>query len=173
VPVGKTIAMLAEEGDDISDVEVPAEENKSPAPPKESSDKSASSSTSKEPPPPPRESKETKSDEKSSASKHAPHTSKPMMPSVMRLLTESNVSDKDAESIKGTGVRGMLTKGDVLVFLGKAKGPTGTFKADNRGVSALGGPPSSGKGGDQAKKSAVSSIESMHNIGADIFSASL
>lgn len=156
--------MLAEEGDDISNVEVPAEEEKSPAPPAKSSEKPASSSSSptsaKESSPPPKESKETKetkSDEKAPASKHAPHTSKPMMPSVMRLLTESNVSDKDAESIKGTGVRGMLTKGDVLVFLGKAKGPTGTFTADNRGVSALGAPPSSGKGGDQAKKSTVSS----------------
>jgi hypothetical protein len=30
--------------------------------------------------------------------------------------------------IKGTGVRGMLTKGDVLAFLGKASGPMGTYK---------------------------------------------
>jgi len=28
----------------------------------------------------------------------------------------------------GTGVRGMLTKGDVLAYLGKASGPNGTFK---------------------------------------------
>lgn len=32
------------------------------------------------------------------------------------------------EDIKGTGVRGMLTKGDVLAYLGKASSPTGTFK---------------------------------------------
>lgn len=35
---------------------------------------------------------------------------------------------QDPEKIEGTGVRGMLTKGDVLTFLGKASSPTGTFK---------------------------------------------
>lgn len=75
----------------------------------------------------------------------------------MRLLADFNVSTKDVESIKGTGMRGMLTKGDVLMFLGKATSPTGTFKEDKRGISALGGPPaaaaSSGKGSEGAKKS--------------------
>jgi len=42
------------------------------------------------------------------------------------LLHEHRV--EDPEKIKGTGVRGMLTKGDVLAFLGKASSPTGTFK---------------------------------------------
>jgi len=42
------------------------------------------------------------------------------------LLHEHGV--QDPEKIKGTGVRGMLTKGDVLAFLGKASSPTGTFK---------------------------------------------
>lgn len=46
----------------------------------------------------------------------------------MRLLTEHHVSAKDAKKIKGTGVRGMLTKGDVLAHLGLASTPTGTFK---------------------------------------------
>lgn len=32
------------------------------------------------------------------------------------------------DDIKGTGIRGMLTKGDVLAYLGKASSPTGTFK---------------------------------------------
>jgi hypothetical protein len=42
------------------------------------------------------------------------------------LLHEYSV--QDPEKIKGTGIRGMLTKGDVLTFLGKASSPTGTFK---------------------------------------------
>jgi len=45
---------------------------------------------------------------------------------VHRLLLEHNVTN--ADKIKGTGVRGMITKGDVLTFLGKASGPLGTFK---------------------------------------------
>ncbi|KAH8991121.1 single hybrid motif-containing protein [Lactarius hatsudake] len=48
--------------------------------------------------------------------------SRPLFPSVSRLLQEYGV--QDPEKIKGTGVRGMLTKGDVLAFLGKASSPT-------------------------------------------------
>lgn len=43
-----------------------------------------------------------------------------------RLLQEYGVNNP--EEIKGTGIRGMLTKGDVLAFLGKASSPTGTFQ---------------------------------------------
>lgn len=168
MPVGKTIAMLAEEGDDISNVEVPAEEEKpsSSSQESQSSDKSASpssssslSSTSKSEKSPSQATSAAppKDSESGTSAVHVPHTSKPLMPSVMRLLSDFNVSNKDAESIKGTGVRGMLTKGDVLVYLGKAKTPTGTFKADNFGVSALGGPPSSSPKGDgKAKRCEVS-----------------
>lgn len=57
---------------------------------------------------------------------HRVSHSRPLFPSVARLLHEHSV--QDPEKIKGTGVRGMLTKGDVLAFLGKASSPTGTFK---------------------------------------------
>lgn len=57
---------------------------------------------------------------------HRVSHSRPLFPSVARLLHEHNV--QDPEKIKGTGIRGMLTKGDVLAFLGKASSPTGTFK---------------------------------------------
>jgi len=56
---------------------------------------------------------------------HISH-SRPLFPSVARLLQEYGVNNP--EEIKGTGIRGMLTKGDVLAFLGKASSPTGTFK---------------------------------------------
>lgn len=56
----------------------------------------------------------------------APEHSRPLFPSVYRLLLEHNITETNA--IKGTGVRGMLTKGDVLAFLGKASNPLGTFK---------------------------------------------
>jgi hypothetical protein len=52
--------------------------------------------------------------------------SRPLFPSVHRLLLEHTVTN--LEKIKGTGVRGMLTKGDILTFLGKASNPLGTFK---------------------------------------------
>jgi hypothetical protein len=55
---------------------------------------------------------------------------RPFFPSVHRLLLQHNVSNPEA--IKGTGVRGMLTRGDVLAYLGKASSPTGTFKGPKK-----------------------------------------
>ena len=117
VPVGRIIALLAEEGDDISNLQLPAEEAK-PEPTKQ---------------PPPSESETPKSESApipststpSRSPKHFEH-SRPLFPSVLRLLNEHNVGSLD--KIKGTGVRGMLTKGDILARLGLASGPTGTFK---------------------------------------------
>jgi pyruvate/2-oxoglutarate dehydrogenase complex dihydrolipoamide acyltransferase (E2) component len=124
VPVGKTIALLAEEGDDISNLEAPKEEA---APPEEAAAPTPSSST------PPSSSSEgpfnPESHPPQSAEAHGhgpPQHSRPLFPSVHRLLAENNITN--ADKIKGTGVRGMLTKGDVLAFLGKASGPLGTFK---------------------------------------------
>ena len=64
---------------------------------------------------------------------HHPTHSKHLLPSVIRLLIEGNVAD--AEAIPATGVRGMLTKGDVLAYLGRASSPMGTFKEAKKEVS--------------------------------------
>ena len=116
--VGIVIALLAQEGDDISNLQPPKEEAPKeisvtsqtiPVAPKDgTSDLSPSSPTPTQ-----------------LAVPHAMH-SRPLFPSVYRLFKEHNVAKPDA--IKGTGVRGMLTKGDVLAYLGKASSPTGTFK---------------------------------------------
>jgi hypothetical protein len=45
---------------------------------------------------------------------------------VYRLLVENAIANPDI--IKGTGVRGMLTKGDILAYLGRASCPVGTYK---------------------------------------------
>ncbi|KAG1832832.1 pyruvate dehydrogenase X component [Suillus variegatus] len=87
VQVGKVIALLAEEGDDISNLEAPKEEQLHPH----------------------LRHRHLHSPTTSKASHHPKH-SKHLLPSVIRLLIEGNVAD--AEAIPGTGVRGMLTKGD-------------------------------------------------------------
>ncbi|KAJ6606384.1 pyruvate dehydrogenase X component, partial [Mycena vulgaris] len=122
IVVGKVIALLAEEGDDISNLQPPQEDS---SPRRQQQPESSASSS---PPPPAQESKPPPSPP---ASQHAhssapPSHSRPLFPSVHRLLLEHGIS-KPSE-IKGTGVRGMLTKGDVLAFLGKASGPMGTYK---------------------------------------------
>lgn len=114
--MGKVIALLAEKGDDISNLKAP--EEKSPPPKQE-----ISSST---PPPPAPKLESSSSAPTPSHSSTPPKHSRPLFPSVYRLIQEFNIVKP--QDIKGTGVRGMLTKGDVLAYLGMASGPTGTFK---------------------------------------------
>ncbi|KDQ33962.1 hypothetical protein PLEOSDRAFT_1080979 [Pleurotus ostreatus PC15] len=113
VPVGKVIALLAEEGDDISNLEAPKDE--AALSPPSSAPESASPSLSSAP---------------SSSHHDGGHVSisGPLFPSVQRLLWEHAASIPDASQITGTGVRGMLTKGDVLAFLGLASHPLGSAK---------------------------------------------
>ena len=109
IPVGKVIALLAEEGDDLSKLVAPKEETTCAA-----------------------ETEESHTPEPTQPIQPSPshdiliQHSKPLFPSVFRLLVENGIENTD--KIKGTGVRGMLTKGDVLAFLGKASSPTGTYK---------------------------------------------
>ncbi|KAJ7581512.1 pyruvate dehydrogenase X component [Mycena floridula] len=127
VQVGKVIALLAEEGDDISNLEAPKEKEA----PKVA-----------EPPQPTPESPKASDSEPTPKPAHSgslPSHSRPFFPSVHRLLLEHGVSD--AESIKGSGVRGMLTKGDVLAFLGMASSPFGTFKESPSHLQAAGKAP--------------------------------
>jgi len=120
VSVGKIIALLAEEGDDISNLEAPKEEKPAPqktaAPPPTPLPQPTQSSS----PPPSSEPKPTQT--------HTHAHAKPLFPSVHRLLLEHASSIPSVADIKGTGMRGMLTKGDVLAFLGKASGPLGSYE---------------------------------------------
>ncbi|KAG8697770.1 hypothetical protein FRC09_007649 [Ceratobasidium sp. 395] len=154
VSVGTLIAMLAEEGDDISNLQPPPESETKPAAKKEESTSSASSSsssgsTSSAPSPP---------QPQQSGSTHHDFPKGPIFPSVMRLLAENNVSAKDAKKIKGTGIRGMLTKGDVLAHLGLASTPTGTFKI----TTPKDTPAAAGKG---AKSEAAKKVEPLDAAG--------
>ncbi|KZV99175.1 single hybrid motif-containing protein [Exidia glandulosa HHB12029] len=121
VQVGQLIAVFAEEGDDLASLEIPKDDEPASA---TASKPSPGQSTPSEPAP------QKQQEALSSKSKHHEpiESSKPLFPSVLRLLQEHGLSGKDAESIKGTGVRGMLTKGDVLAHLKLASSPTGTYK---------------------------------------------
>lgn len=120
LPIGKLIALLAEEGDDLSNIEIP-EETAAPSAPQSEPAQSPSPSPSV----------------RNGPTEHV-YPDGPVFPSVLRLLNELHVSD--FKKIKGTGVRGMITKGDVLAFLGKASTPTGTFKHVSTKVTDLAGP---------------------------------
>ncbi|KAF8710663.1 e3 binding domain, partial [Rhizoctonia solani] len=128
VSVGTLIALLAEEGDDISNIQAPAESesesSSSKSPKKEEQSTSASSAGTA----PTSRSSPSAPESAAPSSTHHDFPKGPLFPSVMRLLAQHHVSSKDAKKIKGTGVRGMLTKGDILAHLGLASTPTGTFK---------------------------------------------
>ncbi|KAA1477108.1 single hybrid motif-containing protein [Dentipellis sp. KUC8613] len=126
IPVGKVIALLAEQGDDISHLEAPKEEAAPPKP------------AASEPAPPPKSAPPPAPAAPSAPAESRPHKeiehSRPLFPSVLRLLQENDIPD--LSKIQGTGVRGMLTKGDVLAYLGKASSPTGTYKEEQNPVDA-------------------------------------
>ncbi|KAH7340585.1 single hybrid motif-containing protein [Rhizoctonia solani] len=126
VSVGTLIALLAEEGDDISNLQPPAESESEPSKSPKKEEQSTSASSAGTAP-----TSGTSPSAPESAAPSSPHhdfPKGPLFPSVMRLLAQHHVSSKDAKKIKGTGVRGMLTKGDILAHLGLASTPTGTFK---------------------------------------------
>ncbi|KAF9335894.1 MGC86218 protein-like protein [Linnemannia elongata] len=107
VAVNETIALLAEEGDDLSKVEVP---KSSGAP------KAAAAAPAKE------EKKETPAPKQET--QHAQQTastpsSKLISPAVAHLLLQNHISD--VTQIPSTGPKGRVLKGDVLAFLGKIK----------------------------------------------------
>ncbi|QRW00491.1 pyruvate dehydrogenase protein X component [Ceratobasidium sp. AG-Ba] len=155
VSVGTLIALLAEEGDDISNLQPPPEsEAKAASQSKKeqsSSGYGSSGTTASSAPSPPQP--------QHSGSAHHAFPKGPIFPSVMRLLAEHNIPVKDAKKIKGTGVRGMLTKGDVLAHLGLASTPTGTYKATTPKET------STSYGGSGAKAGAAKKVEPLDAAG--------
>lgn len=116
IPVGKPIAVLAEEGDDIGSIDVDAllaakggagagsGASAAPEAPKEEPAPQQSSAPASEAPEP-----------VSEPVSHGNHGTEPL-PAALRLLHENHI---DASSIKGSGPFGRITKGDVLAYLGK------------------------------------------------------
>ena len=159
IEVGRTIALLAEEGDDISNLEAPAESSapskkpdSSASGPSPSSTAAITGSTSPSSSSQSAQSQEkqankadTASPKSSSHVSSSPSTASPptgngsesekghgpthpqgILPSVLRLLTEAGITD--TSGIKATGKSGRLTKGDILVHLGRIADPSGSAK---------------------------------------------
>ena len=118
---------MVEEGDDISKLEIPRETA--------SKQDVGEAKASPEHPPAPAPTAQTPSIPAVGESHQHIEHSRPLFPSVLRLLQENNILN--ADKIKGTGVRGMLTKGDVLAFLGKASSPTGTYKEPKKSLDTV------------------------------------
>ncbi|WFC99573.1 dihydrolipoyllysine-residue acetyltransferase [Malassezia yamatoensis] len=147
ISVNKLIAYLAEESDDLASLELPKEQE-SPSATTSQSDSTESQSTESN--------SETQNDSSSTntPSKHVSfkHT---QLPSVMRLAQQNGIHNLE-DSVKGTGLHGLITKGDLLAHLGKVKSPFGTASGKRTKLTDMGLPP-----GDSAatpKKSPLTAL---------------
>ncbi|KAI0184688.1 hypothetical protein EV127DRAFT_464280 [Xylaria flabelliformis] len=112
VQVGARIGVIAEPGDDISQLEIPADEKpareaKKETPAEEEEPKQATSSEQTGAQRQPR-----KSGEK------APPQKYPLYPSVAHLIKENGLDESAISEMTPTGPAGRLLKGDVLAYLG-------------------------------------------------------
>jgi len=133
VQVGSRIAVLAEEGDDISQLELPADE--SPKQQQQQVEKQSASEQGQRP---------VESDNKPAASRTEstqagasesqssptrpsgkPQKQKyPLLPSVAHLMKEHGIDESKVGEMTPTGPNGRLLKGDVLAYMGSIKAET-------------------------------------------------
>ncbi|RSH82283.1 hypothetical protein EHS25_005993 [Saitozyma podzolica] len=156
IPVGQIIAVLAEEGDDLSSIEIPKDD----APPA----KAQAGEQSKPSEKPAQEGKKEPASATPAAQPKKEHGhkeikhSKAIFPSVYRLLQESDLSTSQISKLKGTGKDGMLTKGDVLVALGKLKNPFGSAEKLNTDILGPSGKRASESAATTPSKSAEKEV---------------
>ena len=118
VQVGTRIAVIADEGDDISSLEMPPEDVK-----KAEEEEAESKQESKSAPRPeqtltPTDSRPPHLSPASSPSGPSQNMKYPLYPSVTALIHENHLSDSDVAKIPATGPQNRLLKGDVLAYLG-------------------------------------------------------
>ncbi|CAJ2509833.1 Uu.00g057330.m01.CDS01 [Anthostomella pinea] len=113
IQVGTRIGVLAEPGDNLSELEIPADE------------KPAQTDTKKDEPAQKEEAKETAPEKQASGQKQpeksgekAPPQKYPLYPSVEHLVKEHKLDESSISEMTPTGPGGRLLKGDVLAYLG-------------------------------------------------------
>ncbi|KAB8297217.1 hypothetical protein EYC80_002588 [Monilinia laxa] len=123
IKVGTRIGVLAESGDDLSSLEIPAEENAAPPSPKEENSKpdpAKSSQSQAEAPPTSNQSTETATPATpaNKSSGKAKKQTYPLLPSVEHLIHERGLDASDIDKMIPSGPNNRLLKGDVLAYLG-------------------------------------------------------
>lgn len=121
VPVGSRIAVIAEEGDDISSLEIPPDsEAKKPEAGKEAA-KPTETTRSPNPETQPDSPAPATAQESTQAKAKAAKQTRPLLPSVSHLLKENGLDESAVADMTPTGPNNRLLKGDVLAYLGKVK----------------------------------------------------
>lgn len=120
VPVGTRIAVLAEAGDDIAALEIPADQQ----PNKQTSAASESASSDLKSEPAPSSGNSSSKQQKTAQGGQSYQQKYPLMPSVEHLVKANGISEGDVTKIKPTGPSGRLLKGDVLAYIGTINAET-------------------------------------------------
>ncbi|UNI14127.1 Dihydrolipoyllysine-residue acetyltransferase [Purpureocillium takamizusanense] len=122
VQVGTRIAVLAEAGDDIAALEIPADEHKQQSAGSEPSAAADAPETNNKKQQPPASLQQQQSSGSQSSETHEQRY--PLMPAVEHLVKQNGLSREDVSRIKPTGPSGRLLKGDVLAYLGAINADT-------------------------------------------------
>jgi hypothetical protein len=109
IQVGTRIGVIAEPGDDISQLEIPADEQSAQKETKKEEPKQATTTSG--------EAAEKQRQPKKSSEK-APPQKYPLYPSVAHLMKENKLDESAISEMTPTGPGGRLLKGDVLAYLG-------------------------------------------------------
>ncbi|KAI1840113.1 hypothetical protein JX266_013678 [Neoarthrinium moseri] len=115
VQVGTRIGVLAEPGDDISSLEIPADESKSA---QQGAKKEEAPSQSGAPSEAAPQKKAADPSKRKTSGQKAPPQKYPLYPSVEHLVKEHKLDEAALSEITPTGPQGRLLKGDVLAYLG-------------------------------------------------------
>ncbi|KAL0931758.1 pyruvate dehydrogenase e2 component (dihydrolipoamide acetyltransferase) [Colletotrichum truncatum] len=125
VQVGTRIAVIAEPGDDLSSLEIPAEEPSASSKPAESSKEAPKSDTSERREAPQAEAGSQQKGAAARSSGGKPREQRyPLYPSVQHLVNEHGLDKDTVSRIEPTGPNGRLLKGDVLAYLGSINAET-------------------------------------------------
>jgi hypothetical protein len=113
IQVGTRIGVIAEPGDDLSTLEIPAEDGPAKSSPKQEASK---------PEPQAEATKSSRSESTAAPAKKPSGPAKkqnyPLLPSVEHLMHENGLDASTLEKITPTGPNNRLLKGDVLAYLG-------------------------------------------------------
>lgn len=127
IQVGTRIAVLADAGDDLSSLEIPADDSKPVQSVAENVKGGADSSyessgVEKEVKGTPQNKRPSKDKPTTSPKGPGQNPKYPLYPSVIALVHENHLSDEDVSKIPATGPNSRLLKGDVLAYLGTIEG---------------------------------------------------
>ncbi|KAH8658726.1 putative pyruvate dehydrogenase complex protein X component, mitochondrial [Tricladium varicosporioides] len=120
IKVGTRIGVIAEPGDDISSLEIPAEEATTPSLKEEASKLEPKTSSLSQVEAPPASKPSSSAPEKSAKKPSGPAKKQtyPLLPSVQQMIHEKGLKQEDIDKMQPSGPNNRLLKGDVLAYIG-------------------------------------------------------